>query len=346
MADLLALNAPAEKRRMRFLGIIGAALLVAACIPAAARDRLSAFEYFGICDASAAIALEKGVFLVANDEDNSLRVYRRGEPKVAQAPLDIDLKVDPKKPEVDIEGAARTGDTIYWTASHSQSKDGELRTSRHRLFATTVSKVDGQYRIALAREPYVRLREDLINAPLLKQFGLADAAKLAPEAPGGFNIEGLAITPEGGLLLGFRNPLTKDGKALVVPIKNPGAVLVEGKSTQIELGEPVQLSLGGRGIRSIEWSETRKRYLVIAGPTGDDGTFALYSWSGDANKPAIEIPEIKFGKLNPEAMYIEPGEAAEMQVISDDGGRKIDGKDCKKAPVDKRRFRGSTLTLR
>ena len=227
----------------------------------------------------------------------------------------------------------------------SQSKKGKPRTSRHRLFATTVSKVDGQFKITLTREPYVRLREDLINAPQLKKFGLAAAAQLAAEAKGGFNIEGLAVTADGGLLLGFRNPLTKDGKALVVPIKNPSAVLVEGKSAQIELGEPAELALGGRGIRSMEWSETRKRYLVVAGPTADDGTFALYSWSGDAKDPAVEIPDIKFGRLNPEVMFFEPGEAADVQVLSDDGGRKIDGRDCKDGSLAKRRFRGSTLTL-
>jgi len=86
-------------------------------------------------------------------------------------------------------------------------------------------------------------------------------------------------------------------------------------------------------------------YLVVAGPTGDDGTFALYSWSGDAKDAAVEIPEIKFGTLNPEAMFFEPGDATGVQIISDDGGRKIDGKDCKDAPLANRRFRGSTLTL-
>ncbi|MEO8317060.1 MAG: DUF3616 domain-containing protein [Bradyrhizobium sp.] len=331
---------------MRLLRI-GTILLIGACVPAAAEDQLSIVEYSGMCDASAAIALENGIFVVASDEDNILRVYRRGEPAAAQSiPLGQDLKVDPDEPEVDLEGAARVGDTIYWTASHSQSKKGKLRTSRHRLFATTVAKVDGQFKITLIRPPYLRLREDLIKAPQLKKFGLEAAAQLAPEAKGGFNIEGLAVTPDGGLLLGFRNPLTKDGKALVVPIKNPSAVLVEGKSTQIELGEPAELVLGGRGIRSIEWSETRKRYLVVAGPTDDTGTFALYSWSGDARDAAVEIPEINFGTLNPEAMFFEPGDAAGVQVISDDGGRKIEGKDCKEAPPSKQRFRGTTLTLR
>ena len=77
MADLLALNTPSDRRR-RLLRI-GAIVLASACVPAAAQDQPSILEYSGMCDASAAIALDKDIFLVASDEDNVLRVYRRGE---------------------------------------------------------------------------------------------------------------------------------------------------------------------------------------------------------------------------------------------------------------------------
>jgi hypothetical protein len=33
--------------------------------------------YLGMCDASAAVSLNAELFVVANDEDNALRVYRR-----------------------------------------------------------------------------------------------------------------------------------------------------------------------------------------------------------------------------------------------------------------------------
>ena len=41
------------------------------------------------------------------------------------------------------------------------------------------------------------------------------------------NIEGLCPTPEGELLIGFRNPIPGE-RALIVPLKNPGE-LIEGK---------------------------------------------------------------------------------------------------------------------
>ena len=92
-------------------------------------------EYSGICDASAAAPLSAETFVVANDEDNVLRVYRFGEPNVVQAfSLDQFLKPDPDEPEADIEGATRIDDQIYWVTSHGQNKNGKDRPSRHRLF--------------------------------------------------------------------------------------------------------------------------------------------------------------------------------------------------------------------
>ena len=81
--------------------------------------------------------------------------------------------------------------------------------------------------------PYTRLLHDLAASDALKPFRLADASRLAAEAEGGFNIEGLAATPEGKLLIGLRNPLPQR-RALVVPLENP-AELVEGKTVRDEL---------------------------------------------------------------------------------------------------------------
>jgi hypothetical protein len=52
--------------------------------------------------------------------------------------------------------------------------------------------------------------------PRLRRFHLAAAAHRPAEAPDGLNIEGLAATPAGSLLIGFRNPLP-GGRALARP---------------------------------------------------------------------------------------------------------------------------------
>src|SRR5690349_10037117 len=93
--------------------------------------------HFGMCDASAAIAMKASTFLVANDEDNLLRLYPANQtgPALRNVNLENFLKIDlskPKRREADLEGAARLGDNVFWIASHSRNKDGEPRPNRLR----------------------------------------------------------------------------------------------------------------------------------------------------------------------------------------------------------------------
>ncbi|MBT1510272.1 DUF3616 domain-containing protein [Bradyrhizobium sp. SRL28] len=312
------------------------------CNTAAGQQNAPINEYSGICDASATAPLSGDMFVVANDEDNVLRVYRFGEPNVVRAfSIDQFLRPDPDEPEADIEGATRIGDQIYWVTSHGQNKNGKDRPSRHRLFATTVAVQDGKVTLTPAGTAYTNLRVDLIAAPQLAKYKLMVAATLAPEEPGGFNIEGLAATADGRLLLGFRNPIT-DGKALIVPIENPKEVVM-GKKAQI--GMPIEIMLDGRGIRSIEFNPERNLYFIAAGPPNDVGTFATYTWSGRPGKDPEIIKGMNLGILNVEAIFFAPGDKTHLHVISDDGGRKIGGTDCKKVDPKAQSFRAMSLII-
>lgn len=282
--------------------------------------------HYGCCDASAGVAVSSNLFLLANDEDNLLRVYRRDQsgPAVQSFETGGFLQVDLKQPESDIEGAARVGDRIYWITSHGRNRQGEARESRQRFFATTAD-VTGQGRVEMRAvgRPYVRLLNDLITEARLAKFGLGAGALLAPKEPGGLNIEGLCPTPDGGLLIGFRNPIPR-GRALIVPLKNPGE-LIEGRAARF--GEPVLLDLGGRGVRDL--ARVGNGYLIIGGSFEGGGKFHLYSWAGGTNS-AQKISEAKFKGANPEALLTYPGTPeGEFQILSDDGTRKISGEDCK-----------------
>jgi hypothetical protein len=178
--------------------------------------------------------------------------------------------------------------------------------------------------------PYKDLLKDLTTSPWLKDYKLGDAAKKPPEQEGGLNIEGLCATPQGTLLIAFRNP-TPDGKALLIPIENPKQV-VNGKAAK--LGKPISLSLGGLGIRSIEYFEAKGKYLIIAGPHGDKGDFQFYQWSGSPSEEAGPIEGVNFSGLHPEALIIYPEEKTKIQVLSDDGTEQINGKDCKDEEVE------------
>lgn len=51
----------------------------AAIFPSAVQN-IAVIEYPGMCDPSAAQAISDGLFIVASDEDNVLRVYARDNP--------------------------------------------------------------------------------------------------------------------------------------------------------------------------------------------------------------------------------------------------------------------------
>ena len=81
----------------------------------------------------------------------------------------------------------------------------------------------------------------------------------------------------------------------------------------------------------------------MAGPTGDAGKFALYRWSGDAMAAPVEMTAVDIDDFNPEAIFAIPG-ASQLQLLSDDGGVKVGGVECKKLPKKQRAFRSLIFT--
>jgi hypothetical protein len=298
--------------------------------------------YFGLCDASAAVWLDTRTFAVADDEDNVIRVYQRDGGGAPQYSLDLTkfLQADPKEPEADIEGAARNGDLVFWITSHGRNASGKYRSSRQRFFATRVLDRGGAFVLSPTGRPYARLLQDLTEDARLQRFNLTAAARLPPKAPGALNIEGLATTPEGHLLIGFRNPIPQ-GRALLVPLLNPPAVL-EGASAK--LGDPILLNLGGRGIRDItEWGD---RYLIAAGSYDGKGASRLYLWPGPGHEPK-RLARLPCDTLNPEALAISPGtQDNELLVVSDDGNVVIGDRPCKKLKdIRRKQFRAAILPV-
>lgn len=309
-----------------------AALFTAGLWAAAGSHAATIDTYRGLCDASAAEATDAQHFVVASDEDNVLRLYTRGEPEpIGQLRLDGFLGTGQR--EADIEGAARIGSRIYWISSHGRNSGGKRREERLRLFATDAE--DGLLQPAGAA--YTRLLGDLVAAPTLQHLKLEEAARLPPEAPGGLNIEGLAATPEGGLLIGLRNPIP-NGRALLVPLLNPVEVVEHGRTAQF--GEPVLLTLRNRGVRSIE--RIGNAYWIVAGPTADRGSFSLYRWSGRAGDAPQLQDSAAFIGLQPEALFAWPG-SGELQFLSDDGGMDIGGTPCKRLPPARQTFRAVVM---
>ena len=289
--------------------------------------------YSGMCGASAGAAVDGDLFIAADDETNQLRVYRRdtGGPALQVLDLTAELDLDRHAPGMDIEGAARIGDRVYWITSHSRNHLGREHANRYRFFATTFERGTNGVRMSFVGQPYKGLLSDLTEAPSLRPFDLRAASQRPPKALGALNIEGLCATPDGKLLIGFRNPIP-GGKALIVPLENPEEVIA---GHHARFGDPIQLDFNGLGIRDMAYWDGR--YIVIAGSHDSGGKPKLYVWAGPGTAPR-HLREIDLKGLNPEAVIIYPDKGFhEIQLLSDDSSHQIIP--CKDLPPESRHFR-------
>ena len=65
-----------------------------------------------------------------------------------------------------------------------------------------------------------------------------------------------------------------------------------------------ELDLGGRAIRRYEL--VGLAYMIVAGPAGRTGDFALYRWSGDSAEAPVELGHVDFREARPEALFAIP----------------------------------------
>jgi hypothetical protein len=309
-------------------------------VPARAATLGEALRFAGACDASAVVALDGDHFAVASDEDNRLRVYRLSQPGRAVAVHDLNrfLFGRNKAAEADIEGAARLGERVFWISSHGRNKDGQAAPNRHRLFATELVVTIGAVEVRDVGRPCTNLLTRLAVDPRYARFGLATAAQRAPKRADALNIEALAATPGGGLLIGFRNPVP-GGRALLATLLNPNETVT---GADPKFGDPLLLDLGGLGLRDMCLAEGR--YYLLAGATDDGAVSQLYEWTGAA-EVLPRRATVDFRGLNPEGIcfFTGPGEPRGL-VLSDDGGRRVDDEECKALPEARREFRAWRLT--
>jgi Protein of unknown function (DUF3616) len=299
--------------------------------------------YHGMSDASAAVALRNGSFVVADDENNVLRVYKtnRTSQPISSFDLTSFIVADQNYPEADIEGATIVGDRIYGITSHGRNRNGKMRQNRYRFFATSVRMVNDSVKLTSVGIPCSTLIHEMIKSEITQHLQLdsvtrfdakklkkKEREKLAPKKKG-LNIEGLCATPDGKTLyIGFRNPqfsdrATSGKRAIIVPLHNPQQVIEKGKLPIF--GSPILWSLDGLGIRSMEYSHFHKSYFIIAGPRNGASDFALYRWSGKKEKQPVLIKKFPADQNNftPEALIVFEN-SGRLLVLSDDGSVVID----------------------
>jgi hypothetical protein len=298
--------------------------------------------FSGMCDASAAVALSGDLFGVVNDEDNIFRFYRSSRPGPPVQTIDLKPLLSNKRkkaPEADFEGAARLGNRVFLITSHGRNASGKPAPLRHRLLAVELTEQAGRISATPIGQPYTNLLADLAKDSRFGKFGFVAGSKQAPKTDGGLNIEALTDTPDGHLLIGFRNPVF-EGRAIIIPLLNPAEV-IEGQPPRF--GDAMLLDLGGLGLRGI--GSMKNGYYLIGGPTGSAGECRMFTWQGSGTDPKL-VDRIRFPGINPEGIcFHDQGPSEDFLILSDDGTRQISGKDCKTLPESQRQFRAYRVKL-
>lgn len=246
-------------------------------------------------DASTAIAAGDGHLFVADDEHHEIRLY---DAEVSGLPVAV-FNPGPGTGEDDYESSARSGDSVFWLGAHGNSKKGEVETSRHVVYETTITGSGADAKLTPVGK-YNGLRSDLIAWDQTNGnrygFAAATAPGNGPDGPSEFNIEASEFAPDGSTLyLGFRGPLTgrvAGGKALIVPVTNIKA-LTRGQATKATFGQPIEYDLGGHSLREIR-KNAAGEYLLLTADAVPHNTSAdvkrdqlLWYWDG---KPQT-VPE-------------------------------------------------------
>ncbi|MEH2068768.1 MAG: Ig-like domain-containing protein [Nostoc sp.] len=330
----------------------------------------------GTSDASTAIPIGGTFFLEADDENQVLRLYDSSKSGLPVTGFDFTNSLGLTQSdgsgvlrEVDLEAATEIGDRIFWLGSQSNSDDGKNRPNRDRVFATDVTGTGASTTLSYVGR-YDFLKEDIINWDVTNghgkganYYGLAASAatNVGSKQSNGYNIEGLEIAPDNTTAyIAFRAPQvppSRRSNALIVPVTNFASLISAssgGTQGSAQFGAPIELDLGGRGIREIR-KNANNQYVIIAGPAGDAGTapndFRLYTWDGNPNsQPQLRAATFP-ASFNPEGIITIPNnltDTSQIQFVSDDGNTVLynDGTATKDLSQNNfKKFRSDRITL-
>lgn len=230
------------------------------------------------------------VLFVDDGRSNEIFLMRLGDDRKQEGAI---KSIDIGTSIIDLEGITTDGAHYYVVGSQSKSKGADqVGLARFKFDAATQSVAGTE------------------SASGLKKFLADNVAELrgmenTKYNDGGINVEGVAWDPRNKrLLLGLRSPVV-DGHALVVPLKlrDPQAAF-SFANLEVEGKKATRLSLGGAGIRSIEFDESRQAFYVItgAGPNSEKMDFKFWEWNGKDLTPTMRASETFDRRLKPEGI--------------------------------------------
>jgi hypothetical protein len=295
-----------------------------------ADDGDSSDRYFsGAGNASTEISVGDGYFIAGDDLSNVLRLYDSSASGPPVNTFDFTSDLPDGTTSIDIEAAARVGDVIDWLGSQSNSDSGNPRPAADTLFATEVSGSGADTTLTYLGS-YTGLRDDLIDWDESNgnPLGLESAGSNPSKQATGLNVEGLEFAPGSTTTayLAFRAPLEPYGSgndALLVPVTDLPS-LIGAQPGAATFGSPIEMDLGGLGIREIR-KNADDQYLIIAGtPDGSNSDFALYTWDGEpSDAPTLTntaLPQVEDGAWEGIVSVPDPlVDGSSVELVEDNG---------------------------
>ena len=207
--------------------------------------------------------------------------------------------------------------------------EGITSDGHHFYVVGSLSKATGFDGDGLVRFSYDPVTRRIGNVERVRDLK-AWLARHVPELRGAdrgigdhiLNVEGLAWDPGGRrLLLGLRAPLLARD-ALIVPVQlaKPGAPFAT-EHLRIA-GATIRLPIHGAGIRSIEFDDVARGFVLIAGAALNDENldFQVLEWDGDP-RSAPRVVATYDRSLKPEGLTRAVLEGRSVRVIVFDTSR-------------------------
>lgn len=248
-----------------------------------------------------AIDLSGDFIVIGSDEGNQVQVLKRHG-------VDYDLVktivLNKDAIEIDVEGIACEGNTVYVVGSHSckrkKIESGRSYDENRRAIETVIPEPDRDLlcRFRLDNNGETHAVEKTSLRPIINNSSILRVFSDVPSKENGIDIEGIAVH-KGQIYIGFRGPVLRGNWVPVLKCQF---------AQPITTAELIFVNLGGRGFRDI--THVDHGFLILAGPVGDGSdSYQVYFWDGEDCLPRSfgDVGKVKFlGEVPPtEAMKAE-----------------------------------------
>ena len=223
-------------------------------------------------EVSGATYCQGRIWVVDNEDDQNLLVMEKNGSFSAH-PLPADGRIS------DIEGITSDGESLYLIAGGGLSKEGRVESKRFAMARVTLYQGEPtevrivdmlKWLLPFAQEHDIEMEK--AKGP--------DGEKIKVPEDGKF--EGLAMMPDGRLLMGIRKPLVEN-LAMILQLDGYKEAFDQEKASLIQPKLVAELDLDGGGISSLEYDPEGKRLLVLGIHSKKNRT-DLYAWKEDAGK--------------------------------------------------------------